>query len=62
MWELHLEHKGDLRSLAELLGVPTQKGTVERYDGPITEAFLDYAAGDVQVTWECYAELFAVTA
>jgi hypothetical protein len=52
-----LEHKGDLRTLAELLDTPTQKATVETYDGPITEAFLDYAARDVEVTWECYAEL-----
>jgi hypothetical protein len=52
-----LEHKGDLRTLAELLGTPTQKSTVETYEGPITGAFLAYAAGDVEVTWECYAEL-----
>jgi hypothetical protein len=52
-----MEHKGDLRTLAEFLEVPTQKGTVETYEGPISAAFLDYAVADVEVTWECYAEL-----
>lgn len=54
-----LEHKGTLRSLAELLGTATQKATVESYEGPITAEFLAYALDDVQVTWECYVALAA---
>jgi hypothetical protein len=53
-----LEHRGDLRSLAKLLGTPTQKATVETYGRPITPHFLSYTADDVEVTWECY-ELLA---
>lgn len=54
-----LEHRGDLKSLAELLDTPTRKGTADYADPSITPAFLDYAMTDVQVTWECYERLAA---
>jgi hypothetical protein len=54
-----LEHRGDLRSLAKLLGTPTQKGEAEYDDPVITPTFLDYAMTDVQVTWECHERLAA---
>jgi DNA polymerase type B, organellar and viral len=46
-----------LASLAEFLNVPSRKLTTEEHGGPLTREYLDYAMQDVQVTWECYAEL-----
>lgn len=42
-----------LGELADLLGTKTRKGEVEDYGAPLSDEFLDYAMGDVQVTWEC---------
>jgi hypothetical protein len=46
-----------LASLAEFLNVPSRKLETEEHGGPLTKSYLDYAIQDVQVTWECYAEL-----
>lgn len=46
-----------LASLAAFLDVPSRKLATEEHGGPLTPAYLDYALQDVQVTWECYAEL-----
>jgi hypothetical protein len=46
-----------LGSLAEFLDVPSRKLSTEEHGGPLTQEYLDYAIQDVQVTWECYAEL-----
>ena len=54
-----LEHRGDLRSLAALLGTPTQKGEVDFDGAELTPEFIDYAIDDVQVTWETYERLAA---
>jgi hypothetical protein len=51
-----LSRRFTLRSLAETLRTPTQKHKTDEH-GKITEAYLDYARADVQVTWECYQEL-----
>lgn len=46
-----------LDRLCKLLGTRTQKHGGVDYDGPITEAFIDYARADVQTTWECFEKL-----
>jgi hypothetical protein len=46
-----------LASLAAFLEVPSRKLMTEEHGGPLTTAYLDDALQDVQVTWECYAEL-----
>jgi hypothetical protein len=46
-----------LASLAEFLDVRSRKIKTEEHGGPLTRAYLAYALQDVQVTWECYAEL-----
>ncbi|PWT86475.1 MAG: hypothetical protein C5B58_01315, partial [Acidobacteria bacterium] len=51
-----LSRRFTLRSLAATLGTPTQKLEIAEH-GQISEAYLDYARADVQVTWECYQEL-----
>jgi hypothetical protein len=51
-----LSRRFTLRSLAATLGTPTQKLDTAEH-GQISEAYLDYARTDVQVTWECYQEL-----
>jgi hypothetical protein len=51
-----LSRRFSLRSLAATLRTPTQKHETDEH-GEISEAYLDYARADVQVTWECYEEL-----
>jgi hypothetical protein len=51
-----LSRRFSLRSLAATLRTPSQKRETDEH-GQITEAYLDYARADVQVTWECYEEL-----
>jgi len=51
-----LGRKLSLRTLAELLGTTHQKSAVD-LAGPIDAPLLDYAANDVQVTWECFVAL-----
>jgi hypothetical protein len=51
-----LSRRFSLRSLAEFLQTPTQKRETDEH-GEISEAYLDYARTDVDVTWECYQEL-----
>jgi DNA-binding phage protein len=46
-----------LGSLAEFLNVPSRKMATEEHGGPLTPEYLAYAMQDVQVTWECFAEL-----
>ncbi len=46
-----------LASLSHFLRVPNPKLEFDDFDGPISEAMVDYAVRDVQTTWECYAEL-----
>jgi hypothetical protein len=46
-----------LMSLSEFLKVKHPKLSTDEYSGPITSTFLEYAARDVQTTWECYEEL-----
>lgn len=46
-----------LGSLAEFLKVPSRKLTTEQHGVPLTPSYVAYAMGDVQVTWECFAEL-----
>lgn len=51
-----LSRRFSLRSLAETLQTATQKQETDEH-GEISEAYLDYARTDVQVTWECYEAL-----
>src|SRR5207342_2024120 len=46
-----------LASLAEFLNVRSRKLATEDHGGPLTHDYLAYAMQDVQVTWECFAEL-----
>jgi hypothetical protein len=46
-----------LAGLAKHLSVSTPKLEFDEFEGPITSAMVRYAMGDVQTTWECYAEL-----
>ena len=46
-----------LASLAEFLNVPSRKFVIEEHGGQLTPEYVAYAMQDVQVTWECYAEL-----
>ncbi|MDA8051100.1 MAG: hypothetical protein M0002_14055, partial [Rhodospirillales bacterium] len=46
-----------LGGLAEFLDVPARKLYTDEHGGPLTEAYLAYAAQDVQTTWECYQAL-----
>ncbi len=48
---------GRSRTLAETLNTPHQKQDVDGHGQEITPEYLDYARTDVQVTWECYANL-----
>jgi hypothetical protein len=45
-----------LQTLAAHLKTPTQKHETNEH-GAISEAYLQYARADVQVTWECFQEL-----
>jgi hypothetical protein len=51
-----LSRRFSLEILAAHLGTPTQKHKTDEH-GTLTPAYLDYARADVQVTWECYADL-----
>ena len=46
-----------LGRLSKHLGTKTQKHETDEHGGPLTEAYLDYARADTQVTWECYEKL-----
>ncbi len=46
-----------LASLASHLGTRCRKTETDGHGSELTEAYIDYARQDVQVTWECYAEL-----
>ncbi len=46
-----------LGKLAGHLGTEGQKLKTEQHGGPLTEEYLEYAAQDVQVTWECFERL-----
>jgi hypothetical protein len=45
-----------LASLAKLLGT-TVKSSVDTFEGPLTPQIVSYGMNDVQVAWECFAEL-----
>jgi hypothetical protein len=47
----------DLASLARVLGTSHQKLATDEHGGSLTIAYLEYALGDVQVTWECFERL-----
>jgi hypothetical protein len=51
-----LSRRFSLQSLAEYLGTTTQKRSTDEH-GSVTEAYLDYARADTQVTWECFCKL-----
>lgn len=51
-----MSRRFSLRTLAEALETPAQKQETGEH-GEISEAYLDYARADVQVTWECYQAL-----
>src|SRR6185312_13548093 len=46
-----------LASLAGFLGTRHRKLDTDEHGGPLTVEYLDYAARDVEVTWECFDEL-----
>lgn len=46
-----------LGRLAEYLGTPHRKSDTDEHGKALTETYLDYAVGDMQVTWECFAAL-----
>lgn len=46
-----------LKSLSEFLKVEHQKLSIDEYDMPIRDEFVEYAVRDVLTTWECYDEL-----
>lgn len=46
-----------LQGLGSYLGVASPKIEFDDFDGPVTDEMVGYAVGDVQTTWECYAEL-----
>lgn len=48
-----------LEGLAEFLKVTHRKHDKPDFDAPISDTMIDYAIGDVQATWDCYADLSA---
>ena len=46
-----------LDSLGRLLKIDHMKHATDEHGGPLSEAYLTYAMGDVQATWECFAVL-----
>lgn len=46
-----------LATLAHHLKTAHRKLATDEHGGPLTEAYLDYAAGDVHATWECFVAL-----
>ena len=46
-----------LDSLGRLLKIDHMKHTTDEHGGPLSEAYLTYAMGDVQATWECFEVL-----
>jgi hypothetical protein len=46
-----------LEGLGKFLEVENPKIEFDDFDGPVTDEMVGYAVGDVQTTWECYAEL-----
>ena len=51
-----LSRRFSLGSLATYVKTPTQKHETDEH-GSLSAKYLDYARADVQVTWECFAEL-----
>jgi hypothetical protein len=51
-----LSQRFNLSKLAATLGTPTRKLVTDEH-GKLSDAYLDYARTDVQVTWECYEAL-----
>jgi hypothetical protein len=47
----------NLTGLAKLLQTDSQKLDTDEHGQKLTQAYLKYAAQDVQVTWECYRKL-----
>jgi hypothetical protein len=52
-----LSRRFTLHTLAVELRTPTQKHEVDEHGVAVTQAYLDYARADVQVTWECFLAL-----
>jgi hypothetical protein len=52
-----LSGRFSLESLPENLSTPTRKQKTDQHGAELTPEYLDYARTDVQVTWECFAEL-----
>ena len=48
-----------LASLSAFLKIDNAKLDFDAYDGPVSDAMIDYAVRDVQATWECYREVMA---
>ena len=46
-----------LDSLGRLLKIDHGKHATDEHGGPLSEAYLAYAMGDVQATWECFEAL-----
>ena len=46
-----------LDSLGRLLKIDHMKHATDEHGGPLSEAYLAYAMGDVQATWECFVIL-----
>ncbi len=46
-----------LDSLGRLLKIDHMKHATDEHGGPLSEAYLTYAMGDVQATWECFVIL-----
>jgi hypothetical protein len=46
-----------LDSLGRLLKIDHEKHATDEHGGPLSEAYLNYAMGDVQATWECFEVL-----
>lgn len=49
-----LSQSGSLGSLANHLQTNSRKHETDEHGGDLTEAYVQYALQDVQVTWECY--------
>lgn len=49
----------NLGDLGKTLRIGSQKLGAPKFDGPITNEFIDYALRDTQATWECYEALIS---
>ncbi len=52
-----LSRSHSLASLSDFLRTPHRKQATEKHGESLTDAYLDYAVNDVQVTWECFVAL-----